>query len=143
MKTEYDLVCDTREQLPLWNNIERVTMHTGDYSIKGHLDKFAIERKSLPDLYQTLTKGHERFSKELMRARELRYFAILVEGSYSDLVNKKWSNSYRTKVPGHVVASIVNTLRIKYNIQIIFAKNRVEAKTILRGLATAYMKLAQ
>ena len=140
-KTDYTIIVDSREQKPWWNNCEVAGLKTGDYSIKGHEEHFAIERKSLPDLLQTLTSGHQRFKKELARATQMRYFAILVEGSYSDMAKKKWANSWRSRVQGHTILSIVNTLRVKYGIQIIFASSRVEAKSIARGLMTAYMKI--
>lgn len=138
---DYEIVCDTREQRPWWTTAERVTLKTGDYSIKGEEDSFALERKSLPDFYQSLTSGHDRFARELTRATELRYFAIIVEGGYSDMAKKKWPNSWRTAVPGHVINSIANTLRVKYGIHVIYASSRVEAKAIARGLCTAYMKM--
>ena len=71
------IVTDSREQLVLWKNTEVKKLDFGDYSIADHEQYFAIERKSLPDLMQTLTSGHDRFKRELERAQTARYFAVV------------------------------------------------------------------
>ncbi len=38
-------------------------LKSGDYSIAGYEDAVAVERKSLSDLYGTLTSGRDRFRK--------------------------------------------------------------------------------
>ena len=47
------LLVDTREQRPLrFSHLpaESATLYTGDYSVKGLEEYFAVERKSLADL---------------------------------------------------------------------------------------------
>lgn len=62
-------------------------MKSGDYSIDGHGENVAIERKSLEDLYSTLTHGRERFCRELERLAEpsYRWSAVVVEASWYDV----------------------------------------------------------
>lgn len=84
------IVVDSREQKPLvFPHLEvvRDTMQTGDYGIKG-LDDFVVERKSVPDMVQSLTGERERFWRELRRLRAVgsRGFArLLIVGSQRDL----------------------------------------------------------
>jgi ERCC4-type nuclease len=54
------IVVDTREQtpLPFPDGVAVVdTLKQGDYSFRGAEDIFAIERKSIPDLVQSLMQG--------------------------------------------------------------------------------------
>ena len=77
------LVQDTREQFGYSYHFSHLcvvdTLQTGDYSVAGLQDMVAVERKSLPDLLQSLTRGRERFEKELARARSFHRFWVIVE----------------------------------------------------------------
>lgn len=144
--TEKDmvLVVDTRESLPWWTeDVITKKLDFGDYSIEGMESEFAVERKSMADLVGTLTGGHERFRRELERAQSARFFAVIVEGTYEDLIAQKWTGARYTKVKGFWVAGIVDTLRVKYGVHIYFCKDRRGAKTLMRNLANAYWKVKQ
>ena len=140
---DYTIVVDTREQLPLWkgNKIERKKLDVGDYSISGHETRIAIERKSLPDLFGTLGKGHKRFKAELARALDYDYFAIVIDGSYSSAYNKDFSGAFHSKMRGYVITSILFTLHMKYKIPFFFSNGRTESKRIIKELFNAYYKL--
>ena len=142
IKTDYKIIVDSREQEPLWRtgNIERKGLKTGDYSIEGHEDKFALERKSCADLFGTLGKGHARFKKELARADDLDYFAIIIDGSYTNVRNKEFEGAKYSKMKGYVMTAIVFTLHIKYGINIFFTNGRLESKKIMKELMDAYMR---
>lgn len=78
------IITDTREQKPLvFQHLasEVGTLQSGDYSLKSLEDDFAIERKSIPDLCQSLTRGRERFERELHRLRGFDFARILIVGS--------------------------------------------------------------
>ncbi len=80
------IVYDTREQRPydfacFGTEVERGTLATGDYSLTGHEQRAAIERKSLDDLVGCLTVGRARFERELDRGRTLNLFAVVVGGN--------------------------------------------------------------
>ena len=90
-KAAITIIEDTREQTPLveWpegTEVETGTLHTGDYSIKGWENCFAIERKSLEDLAGTMIGGYEahserpkkRFNRELERMRHYDCAAVVV-----------------------------------------------------------------
>jgi DNA excision repair protein ERCC-4 len=143
MKTfEYIIVVDTREQKPLWEGDDIVThkLDVGDYSILGLENKICIERKSCGDLYQTLTIGMKRFKDELERARQLDYFAIMVEGSFEKILGKKFTNSEFIKTTGKQLMNTVSTLRVKYGVHIIFCQNRTQLKKEMKFIFEAYLR---
>ena len=102
LANEWVVVVDTREQRPwVFENISRWTkqgprkilqpvvhkaLPSGDYSIEGHEDYIAIERKSGRDLLATLTRGRRRFERELTRLQSLPWSAVVVECEWSGLM---------------------------------------------------------
>ena len=77
-------------------------LKTGDYGIEGHPD-FSIERKELSDLAQCCGRSRDRFEKELQRAVELDYFAVIIEGSIQDILKGKYFSKIK---PNSVIGSI-------------------------------------
>ena len=136
----YKIVVDSREQKPLWKKDTIVKkLDVGDYSIEGHENKIAIERKSLSDLFGTLGGGNKRFKKELERAKPYNYFAIVIEGNYRDIRDKKFEGSFYCKMKGYVILKILFTLHIKYNINIFMCNDRNEAKSVIKSLFNTYI----
>ena len=84
------LTQDTREQLGYQELFETPcvidTLNVGDYSVAGLQNLVAIERKSLGDLLGSLTRGRERFEKELAKARSFQRFYVVVEASAPDVL---------------------------------------------------------
>jgi ERCC4-type nuclease len=78
------IIIDNREQQP-WEfpgvETENGTLTTGDYSIKGYEDRFAIERKSIDDLARSLGTDRARFEAEIKRAQDMDNFAVVIEGT--------------------------------------------------------------
>jgi DNA excision repair protein ERCC-4 len=136
---EIKIVTDSREQNKLFSDCIK-GLKTGDYSIEGYEDTFAIERKSLMDLFGTLGKGHDRFKKELERAKELDYFAILVVGTYTQMKSKKFPGAYHSGMKGFVIAQSLFTIHIKYGIPIFFAQDEKEGRELIKELSKAYVK---
>lgn len=96
------VIVDTREQQPyrfagirgdqreggglIVVECQRGTLATGDYSLAGHEDRVAVERKSLNDLYHTLGQGRERFERELARLNEMETSRVVVEAEWSAII---------------------------------------------------------
>ena len=145
-KTPYTIIVDTREQRMLFtDNIIRKKIDTGDYSMEyngvDYSNKITCERKSLIDLYGSLGKGHDRFKRELHRALDLDYFAIIIDGSYSDCLNKTFPNAFRSKMKGEVIMSILFTIHLKYGINFFFTNNRTQSKSMINQIFTTYCKI--
>lgn len=95
------VVIDTREQKPftfkgiicdkidgggeLIVTTKRGTLRSGDYSLEGFEDSLAVERKSLSDLYSTLSQGRARFERELARLASYRFAAVVIEADWSEV----------------------------------------------------------
>ena len=143
------IIIDTREKKPLWKKstkttlIENKALKTGDYSIEGYENKFAIERKSLGDLFGSLGRGNKRFKKEIKRGLELDYFAIVIDGTYDQVLNKDFENSYYTRMQGYVITAILFTTHLKYKIPIFFTEGRSQSRRIIKELMKAYLKQQQ
>jgi ERCC4-type nuclease len=58
----------------------------GDYSIEGCERLVAVERKSLEDLYASLSQHRERFEAEHERLSDYDYAAVVVEATWRDVL---------------------------------------------------------
>ena len=122
------IIVDSREQLPYEFagsrysdvTIERGTLPTGDYSLAGLEDRIAIERKSLSDLTGTLTKGRQRFEKELERSRSLTYFGLVIECSLDDIRFHR----YESHMNPHSLLQSLTAYTIRYGVHINFCGSR-------------------
>lgn len=78
------IVIDDREKRP-WSfpgvETEEARLETGDYSVKGFEDRFAIERKSLNDLATSVGSERDRFEAEIHRAQSFDNFAVIIEAT--------------------------------------------------------------
>jgi ERCC4-type nuclease len=125
------ILVDTREQKPFWHRspngmrLQHACLKVGDYTTATLLNKFHIERKSLCDLYSTLIHSHPRFRREILRAGASRCrLVVVVEGSYSDFINKNFRKGEERKATTAVLRKIIATVRRRYGLEIIFCKNR-------------------
>jgi len=139
----YTLLIDSREQNPynFRGEVTEVTcIKTGDYSIKvmdkSLQDEIAIERKSLNDFVGSITSGRERFEKEIIRAKELKYFAIVIEADWDDIENHR----YESKMPVNSVIGTIMGWSVKYNIPIFLGGKRSRCEDLIRRLLLSYIK---
>ena len=101
----FDVVVDSRESAPyrfenLPNEgrklvVRSVTrgLKTGDYSIAGFEHRVAVERKSLPDLFNCLGGDRARFVNQLTRLNNMECAMLIVESSWEDAMNEPPSRS--------------------------------------------------
>lgn len=82
------IVVDSREkkpyQFPAEETIERA-LDVGDYTYEGYEDEFAVERKTLDDLANSLGRERDRFEDEVQRAQSLREFVVVIEADSGDV----------------------------------------------------------
>jgi len=64
------------------------TLETGDYSLDGHENEVAVERKSLTDLYGTLGGGRQRFEAEVERLAVMSHAAIVIEATWDRIMRE-------------------------------------------------------
>lgn len=125
------ILVDTREQLPYWPS-NRATLIVGDYTTKKLLNSFHIERKSLQDLYGTLTSGNNRFKYELFNAAYHRIqLEVYVEGSRADFINKNFPKGEDRKFSTDGLDRLIKTFERKYHLTFHWCKNRQHAKKLV------------
>ncbi len=136
-KKIFKMVIDTREQEPYdYENSVVKCLKTGDYSTLGYEDEMAVERKSLSDFVNSITKGRERFEREILRAKkDLKFFAIVVE---TDL-ERVWSEPLYSKINRRSITNAILFWIVKYNVPILFVTNRIRGKYAVRELCEAYV----
>lgn len=136
------IIEDTREQTPLdfspfpFVTVERGTLHSGDYSVKGLESVFAIERKSLADLVGTITHGHERFERELARLTSFKYAAVVIEASEIDFRTGK----YRSMLLPRAAVGMITAFEVRYRIPFHFCGTRTMAAQRIYELAYYFQR---
>ena len=136
------IIEDTREQAPLdfsafpFVEVERATLRSGDYSVKGWESRFAVERKSLADLVGTITHGHERFERELERLASFQYAAVVVEAPEMDLRTGK----YRSQLLPRAAVGMITAFEVRYRIPFHFCGTRAMAAQRIYELAYYFQR---
>ena len=112
------LIVDTREQTPLtFEHLQSApaTLQSGDYSVKGLEEVFAVERKSLSDLVGSLTRERDRFMRELHRLRGFTFARLLVVGSMQEL----YTMSQRGRVNLDQVEHSLLSIEQRYHVPVV------------------------
>lgn len=139
---------DTREQMPLTfdhcayvDRVEDIGLPFGDYAGMIGKDKdsltqipWAVDRKSLGDLYGTMTKGYDRWKACMERAKAANHKLVLaVETTYTK-VGKGYKHS---QYSGDSMLKKLNTLMTKYDLDIWFCDGREEMASRIAGFLSA------
>lgn len=129
------ILVDSREKKPYWKrspNVEYLRIDVGDYTTKNLLGIYHIERKSLTDLYGTLTQGRIRFLKQIYRAKLTKIkMDIVVEGSKDAFLNKRFPRGGECNCPEDVLLRRLYNIA-KLGVEIHWVKNRSTAANFVR-----------
>ncbi len=134
------IVVDSREQTPLifsrlaaryLRGEEGEGLTSGDYSISGLEDQFAIERKSVADLVASVTRERDRFSRELHRLRGYRFARVVVTGTRAQIA----AGEYRSRANPVAVLHSISALEARYGIPFVFAGDEHRAAGAIEGWA--------
>lgn len=135
---ELKVFIDTREQTPLsFKNSEVKKLIVGDYCPNdSFFCNVFVERKSIFDLAGTLTKGLERFEKEIQRTSELgAYLVVVTESSFIDALEYSPRNSFSQKIGGAYLFNKIRKLMADYNnIQFVFSSNRFRSIELIERI---------
>ncbi len=116
------IVIDTREQKPL--PFERLktqtsTLITGDYSVAGLENLFAIERKSVHDLVACcIASNRERFERELHRLRGFRFKRLLIVGTEEQILRGNFQSNIKPKA----VLATLSAFEVRYDVPVVFCE---------------------
>jgi ERCC4-type nuclease len=103
---------------------EEARIETGDYTIKGFEDRFAIERKSINDLAKSVGSERDRFESEIKRAQSMDNFAVVIEGTPQEVRN----GAYYSKIHPNAVMGTVQKWPWRYNtLEFVWAGDRERA----------------
>ena len=133
------ILVDTREQTP-WEfesvyfhgekrtfPTRRATLKSGDYTLEGLESFAAIERKSLTDFLSSITRGRDRFKREMERLADFRSKAIIVEQPLDDAFNAR---EFGSLVNPDSIAGTIASWGARYGIQFLFCRNRASAQFV-------------
>ena len=139
-------LCDTREQTPLsLPDMEIQKLDVGDYTLEG--SNVYIERKSLNDFVGTLSKGYERFIKELDRCKESNnYLIVLIEEKYSDLLSFNYLPHCRKikATPDFIMHRARELLNLyPLNLQMLAVNGRKESTRVIQNIFKLENKIEQ
>ena len=141
------IVIDTREQLPFdFQSIAPVpsviknTLRIGDYSLWNHETEITIERKSLPDLFQSFGKERDRFCRECQEMPKYRYAAVVIEADISTILD---CPPPFTRMKPKVIINSMLSWSIKYGIHFWTCPGRIAAEKITYRLLEKYWKEAE
>ena len=133
---KHTMIIDTREQKALKFYKSNIKMKTqklvcGDYCmlfLDGKISNVVFERKTITDLFGTMTSGYERFKKAILRAqsKDISMFLIII-GSFSKVAK----GTRYSKTQGISVIRTVFSLWVRYNIIPIFAEDKHVAAEII------------
>lgn len=136
------LVCDTREQKMLdfsgiegIEKIEELGLSYGDYSAIVHECPVPIifERKAFGDLWGTMTSGHDRFKREMQRAKDDGIKLILmIEGTYSDV----WNGFDKSSYDGQSMLKKLAMMYVRYDLEYVFCESR---RVMARRIADTFL----
>ena len=136
------VVIDSREQWPI--PIRRLPtirggLYSGDYSISGMENVFAIERKSIPDLVSCCAgSNRERLEHELHRLRGYRFKRLLIIGTQEQIER----GDYRSQIkPASVMGSLA-AWEIRFDIPVVWAPTPENAAAIVEKWAWYFAREA-
>lgn len=135
----FAVIVDSREQLP-WRfegiqsggkavavPVERGTLQSGDYSIKGYENAVAIERKSVADFYGSITTGRSRLEVEFQRMETMTFSAIVVEGRLDDVLEPGF---HGRRVSPNSIRATIASWSVKYKTRWFFLPSREQAERL-------------
>ena len=116
------IIIDTREAQPLiFTRLEsrRGTLTTGDYSVAGLEELFAVERKSISDLVGCcMGENRERFERELHRLRGFRFSRLLIIGSEAQIL----AGQYHSNIKPKAILATLSAFEVRYDLPVVFSE---------------------
>lgn len=133
------ILVDTREQRPLkftpsgaLTEVQYVMLPVGDYAaeyLDGSRCPVYFERKSLTDLWGTMTTGYARFKREmeLAKAREIK-LVLAIEGTIQNIL----AGCDYSQYAGESMIRKLMTLWLKYDLMPLFCGTREDMAYVIR-----------
>jgi ERCC4-type nuclease len=113
------IVTDRREQRPLvFRRLRSVpgALYSGDYSIEGMQDSFAVEKKTVEELPGIFSTDRERFAHECLRLRGCAFRRLLVIGRRADVD----AGRYHSKMTPRAILNSLAAFEVRYDLPIVW-----------------------
>lgn len=138
-RRELKIAVDTREQKPLsFKDQVELKLTVGDYTVVGEgFSNVFIDRKAPADAISTFTRGYDRFTRELSRAKELgAYVVVLVEKPISFVrgFDKSYLKRFTQVTPKMLFGNIRKLLQAHENVQFLFVEETEAAAYVEKVL---------
>ena len=147
------ICCDTREKTAKKTHIFdafdrsgieyiRTKLYVGDYALLNDQSLCIDVKQGLSEVYSNLVQDHERFRRELIRARDA-WIKLIVLVEHGEGINSLedvifWENPRREKSPkainGDRLYKILQTVERKYGCTFAFCDKRHTGEEIIRWL---------
>lgn len=135
----FTILVDTREQAPfqfmgykdkgidLVATVQMQGLKVGDYSIAGYENFIAIERKSLPDLFNCCGHDRDRFMDQILRLSAISFSALVIEGDEFDIRTYNGHGAHPSSVIG-----TLDMIETRYGVHVWTCRTRghAEQKTL-------------
>lgn len=137
---ELVVLVDRREQRPL--PVEQflptlpASLYTGDYSLQGAEDQFAVERKSIEDVVSSLSTGRDRFEHELLRLRSMRWKRLLIVGSHLEVEQHR----YRSQMTPAAVLGSLAAFEARFDIPVVWQPDSEAAARLVARWAHYFFR---
>lgn len=151
--SDYKIIYDTAEKKPFQleffgKETAKGNLQTGDYTIEGHEDLIAIERKaSASELAMNLGSKWFNFRKEMERLSDFDFKCILCEFPYEQLAeypkHEKPQLRRKARINGAYLISKIQEIEIGYDVPTIFCNNRHEAEVKIIEIFDEYIRNVQ
>jgi ERCC4-type nuclease len=146
----FTITVDTREQQP-WDfrsvviaavpfEVVTAALETGDYAALGDsllakpADQAVIERKSLVDLYHSVSQGRVRLEAEFKRMQAYGYAALVVEADLATVMRPNDALRHKTYMqPKALLASLLAWSQ-RYGVHLHFCPDRLFAERFTHRL---------
>jgi hypothetical protein len=146
---DFTIIVDTREQTP-WEFENYATankkLDTGDYSIEGLQDIFAIERKrTVSEIANNITEP--RFKDVLERLEKFKHKFILLEFTLNNVMDYPVGSTvpkrmwHTLKITSKYILKYLTEINIKYNIHTIYCGNRDNAEEVAISIMKRMVEL--
>ncbi len=154
---EIAILMDTREKCPLTFefvhgvSVKSECLASGDYGARysdGLMDNTVIERKSIPDLFQSFTKGYANEKAKWTRAHaEGKKYVLAVEAPASVVVRgctyEKGGKTHRVKKTGIAQVRQCMTVAREYGVEVWWCQDKTDMAFRIQEYFLAGLRLRE
>ena len=131
---------DTREKNKLELSGIKTLKHKFDFGDYGFINEpyycnTFFERKSIADLWSTISANYDRFCREMERAKESEaYIIVLVDYAYSKATGYNYNKRYSKSTSNFIFHRIRQMLQTYDNVQFVFSGGREQSEYLIKKI---------